>query len=323
VIGRRRFVILIGGAVMGAANPSLGQPKPAARVGVLVLGYPDPAPFLRTLRAELAALGYAEGRNLVLDIRSAAGQVSGLRAEAEGLVRARVDVIVAFQTPAAHAAKDATAQIPIVMASVGDPLATHLISNLARPGGNITGFSGQSVEIAGKTMSLIQELLPDARRIALLGNAADPFTKPYEAQNEAAAKVLGLGFVPVIITPATPLEQAFATIEREKADALIIQSSIFREEAAGLALKYRLPTASNTTFAARKGVLMSYSANQTEMFRSVADYVDRILKGASPATLPVQQPRKFDLTLNLKTARALGLTVPPYLLARADEVIDQ
>ena len=316
---RRDFIAGLGGA---AAWPLSARAQQARMpiIGVLALGNPPVEPFVKGLRDGLQAVGYGEDRNIRLEIRSASGVMSRLPELAAELVRFKVDAIVAYQTPSATAAKQATSEIPIVMAGVGDPVGTGLVASLARPGGNVTGTTVGAVETAGKLVELIRELLPAARRFAVLANETDPFTKPYLAENERVARSIGLEMDPVMVRPAAPLEAAFASMTDKRAEAVIIQGSLVRKDALDLAMRHRLPSLSTAATVPRSGGLMSYSAGA--FFRETAAYVDKLLKGAKPADLPVSFPTKFELIVNLKTAQALGITMPPTLLARADEVIE-
>jgi putative tryptophan/tyrosine transport system substrate-binding protein len=322
-VRRREFITLLGGA--GAAWP-LGaraqQPGKLPTIGVLVLGNPPPEPFLSALRDGLRDLGYTEGRNIRLEVRTAEGRSDLLREKAEELVRRKVDIIVTFQTPPSLAAKQATSEIPIVMASAGDPVETGLIASLARPGGNVTGFSGGVAELAGKSVELIRDVLPNARRIAVLADETDLFTKPLLAQIGSAAHSVGMQMDPVMVRPSEPLEPAFESMTRSQVNAVITQGSTLRKEAADFAMKYRLPSFSGSRALPVLGGLMSYGANREALYRETAVYIDKILKGSKPADLPVAFPTKFELVINLKTAKALGIEIPPTLLARADEVIE-
>jgi putative ABC transport system substrate-binding protein len=204
----------------------------------------------------------------------------------------------------------------------GDPLATGLISNLARPDGNVTGLSATAAEAVAKSLELIAEIIPGARRVGVVGNADDPFMKPFFEQIQLAAPGVRLEVRKTIVRGSDELNVAFAAIARERVDAVVIQGSLPAKLTVALALKYHLPSLSTQKSAVQAGILMSYSASYLERSRMVASYVDKILKGAKPADLPVQQPSMYELSINLKTAKALGLTVPPSLLARADEVIE-
>jgi putative ABC transport system substrate-binding protein len=208
------------------------------------------------------------------------------------------------------------------MAPAGNPLGTGLITSLAQPGGNITGVSGAGTEMSAKNLELIRELVPAAHRVAVLANANDPFTKGFLEEVERGAKFLRIEYRPYMIRADSDYEPSFAAIVRDNFAAVLIQGSMQAQPTVDLALRYRLPTLSNQKFFVKAGALMSYSASYEERARAVAGYIDKIFKGAKPADLPVQQPTKYDLTINLKTAKALGLTVPPTLLARADEVIE-
>jgi putative ABC transport system substrate-binding protein len=316
---RREFIALLGGGA--AAWPVAAraqQPERMRRVGILVVSGLEP---LGPFREALSDLGYVEGKNIQMEVRSAEGQDARLPELATELVRSRVDVIVAVQTPAAHAAKNATRDIPIVVMA-GDPIATGLITNLARPDGNLTGVSATAAEAAAKSLELITEIKPGARRVGVLGNADDPFMRPFFDQIQRGAPRVRLEVQQFIIRSSDELNSAFAAIASERADAVIIQGSLPVELTVDLALKYQLPSLSTQKSAVQAGILMSYNASFAERGRMIANYVDQILKGAKPADLPVQQPTKYELVINLKTAKALNLEVPPSLLARADEVIE-
>jgi len=238
------------------------------------------------------------------------------------LVRLKVDVIVTWFTPTALAAKQATHEIPIVMAETGDPIATGLIASLPRPGGNVTGIASVTAELAGKSVQLIRDMLPSARRVTALANATDPFSKPFLEQIELGGKATGTAIHPIKINNSDEFETAFVAMEKDRPDAVIVQPSLPTKRAAELALQQRLPAVSVPRWFAEEGGLMSYSAIYADLFRKAAVYVDKILKGARPTDLPVEQPTRLQLVINMKTAKALGLTVPPALLARADDVIE-
>ena len=242
--------------------------------------------------------------------------------KAAELVRLKVDLIVTFFTPAALAAKQATREIPIVMAGAGDPVATGLVASLARPGGNVTGQSSGGAEVAGKSVELIRELIPSARRVGVLVDEADPFAKPYVAQIGQAARSAGMEMETIMTRPGQPLEAAFETLAGKSVDGLLIQGSIARKEMLDLAIKHRLPTLTSIRLGPPLGALMSYGSDYFELARKSAVYVDKILKGAKPADLPVAFPTKFELIINLKTAKAIGVEISPMLLGRADEVIE-
>jgi putative tryptophan/tyrosine transport system substrate-binding protein len=315
---RREFIKLTAGSVAAWPLAVRAQVSKVPRVGVLLVSGPEPmGPFREALRD----LGYVEGKNILIELRSARGQLSGLAELAEQLVRNQVDVIVAIQTPAVYAAKNATHEIPIIMMA-GDPTATGLISNLARPDSNLTGLSGAAAELAAKSLELIPEIVPGARRVGVLGNAADPFMKPFLDDIKQAAPKARLDVHQVIIANSDELDGAFAAISRGQADAIMIQGSLSDKLTVGLALKYRLPSLSTQKSAVRAGLLMSYSASLAERGQELARYVDKILRGARPADLPVQQPTRYEIAINLKTAKALGLTISQSLLSRTHEVIE-
>jgi putative ABC transport system substrate-binding protein len=289
-------------------------------LGVLTL--PNPEQLLKALREGLRDAGYVEGRNLRLEIRPAADRPDLQLEKAAELVRLKVDLIVTFYTPSALAAKQATRDIPIVMAGAGDPVATGIVVSLARPGGNVTGQSSGGAELAGKSVELIRELIPGVGRVGVLADESDPFAKAYVAQISQAARSVGMKMEPIITRPGQPLEPVFETLTGKRVDGLLIQGSIARKEMLDLAIKHRLPAMTSTRLGPSLGALASYGSDYLALARQSAVYVDKILKGAKPADLPVTFPTKFLLIINLKTAKALGITVPPALIARADEVIE-
>jgi putative ABC transport system substrate-binding protein len=292
-------------------------------VGVLAYGAPDPREFVATLRDALGKLGYVEGQNILLDIRSAEGKTDRLPGLAADLVREKVNVIVTFITPAMLAAKRATSEIPIVLAGAGAPVEAGLVASLARPGGNITGTSATTADLAQKNLQILQEILPSVRRVGMMLNESDPaFGKALLAQNQDAAAKLGIDLVPISAKSPATIDVAFATAARERVGAVVIQPSLGPRRASELGIANRLPLVSPGGDVARAGGLVSYTADRTDLWRKTAILVDKILKGAKPADLPIEEPTKFELVVNLKTANALGLTLPQSLLARADEVIE-
>jgi putative ABC transport system substrate-binding protein len=315
---RRKFIGLLGGAAAWPVTAHAQQINQMRSIGVLLISGPEP---LGPFREALGDLGYFDGKNIRFEVRSAQGQDARLPQLASELVRSQVDVLIAVQTPAAQAAKNATRSIPIVVMA-GDPIATGLVSNLARPDGNVTGLSATAAEAAAKSLELIPEIKPGARRVGLLGNADDPFMKPFFEQIQRGAPIVHLEIHEVIVNGGDELKNAFASIARDRVDAVVVQGSLPVKLTVDLALKYRLPSLSTQKSAVQAGMLMSYSASFAERARVIASYVDKILKGAQPADLPVQQPTKYEIAINLKTAKALGLVVPPLLLARADAVIE-
>jgi putative tryptophan/tyrosine transport system substrate-binding protein len=321
-VKRRQFITLIGGAVAGLPLAVRAQQPKVPTVGVLVVGSPGSEQFGRLLREGMRELGYIEGQNIRYEFRSDEGKINRLPELAAELVRLKVDIIVTWFTPPALAAKQATREIPIVIALAGNPVENGLVETLDRPGGNVTGMSGVGAELASKSVELIQELLSSARRVAALANALDPFSGPFLEQIRRGGQATGVTIDAVMIRGAEELEAAFQAMEQKRPDAIIVQASLPAKRVAELALRYRLPSVGIIRAFVEQGGLMTYSFAEADMYRQAAIYVDKILKGAKPADLPVQQPTKFELSINLKTAKALGITVPRELLARADQVIE-
>ena len=319
---RREFLGVLGGAVSAWPLAAHAQQAKMQVIGILALGNPDPADFVAVIREELAKLGYADGRNCRYEVRSAQGNAAQLPALASELVRLPVDVLVTWQTPPTFAARDASKDVPIVMVAVGDPVATGIVASLSRPGGNITGNTAIAAEVMSKNMELIRETLPKASRVAVFANTVDPFTPPYLQHIEAAASALGIGIERVMGRPTEDADPHFQSMRDKKVDAVIIQPTLLRPGTANLPLKHQLPAFSMLANFPFSGGLMAYGANGPAQWREGAVYVDKILKGQRPADLPVAQPTRFDLVINLKTAKALGITVPPSLVIRADEVIE-
>ena len=320
-IRRRELIVTLGSAAAWPVAARAQQPK-VPTIGALVIGNINPEQFWREFRQGLRDLGYVEGQNIRFEFRSAEGHLERLPELANELVRLKVDIIVTWFTPTAVAAKQATHEIPIVMAETGDPIGTGLVASLPRPGGNVTGMASVTAELAGKSVQLIREMLPSARRVTALANATDPFSKPFLEQIKLAGEATGTTINAIGVSSNEEFETAFAGMELDRPDALIVQPSLPTKRAAELAVKHRVPAVSVPRWFAEEGGLMSYSARYVELFREAAVFVDKILKGAQPADLPVEQPTKFELVINLKTARALGIEIPPMLLARADEVIE-
>jgi len=317
---RRVFsVVLVGSAAAWPLVVRAQQVKPV-KLGVLLVEKREP--FTRVFSEGLREFGYMDGQNMQIEYRSAEGKLDRLPMLAAELVGLKVDIIVASETPAVQAAKRATTEIPIVMAPSGDPVGTGLITSLSRPGGNVTGLSAATAELAGKSLELIREILPAARRVAALADPANAFTKSFLAQINASARPAGLEIQPVMLGGADDLDPVFANMASSGIDALIVQPTLPRASIITLARKYRLATVSGNRAFADAGGLMSYAGSLADRYRNAAPYVDKILKGAKPADLPVQQPTKFELVINLKTAKALGISVPPSILTRADEVIE-
>ena len=324
MIKRRTILPLLGGATLAAWPIVSGAQAPTLRkIGILVAGTPDPTAFLQEFRAALQGLGYSDGRNISLEVRSAGSTDAGhLQAGARELLALKVALIVTYLTTPTEAAKAVTRELPIVMASVGDPVGTGIVESLARPGGNITGTSAATPEVTAKNVELLCELLPAARRIGVLCNADDPFSKQFLQSIEAAGRTTKVAIHPVFAPGAAGVEAAFAQLLAANVDALVLQPSLGRKVAAELSLKHRTASVSPSLPYAHSGGLLAFAPVPAAIFRSSAVFVDKILKGAKPADLPVQQPTKFELIINMKTAKALGLTIPPSILARADEIIE-
>jgi putative tryptophan/tyrosine transport system substrate-binding protein len=317
---RRDVFVLASGAAMAALVPAWAQQARSARIGVLLLGGAEP--FLKHFREGLAALGYADGRNIEIMLRAANSDAARLPQLAEEIAAWKPAIIVASETPAVQAAKNAAPTTPIVMAASGDPIGTGLIASLARPGGYITGLSAQAAELAGKSLELMRELLPGLKRAAVLALERNPLTKPFFAHAERAAGTLGLELATLTVPNAAGLGDAFAKLEQAATQALVVQPSLPLKPVAELCLAKRLPAVSITRAFADAGGLMSYAASLVERYRGAADYVDKILKGAKAAELPVGQPTKFELVLNMRTAKALRVSVPDSLLNRANDFIE-
>jgi putative tryptophan/tyrosine transport system substrate-binding protein len=323
---RREFIGLLGGAAVAwplAARAQQGGKKYIiGRFSAGSITEPTNDDFTEALRE----LGWVEGENVVFERRYAENRLERLPELAADLVRLKVDVIAAAGTLAPLAAKRATSTIPIVMIVAGDPVGSGLVDSLARPGGNVTGMSLMAPELGGKRLELLKELLPRLARVAVLWNAANPYSALVFKQVQAASGTLGIEVQSLDLRQPDDFDGAFETVQRQHPDALMtIEDPLtfnHRKRIADFAAGQQLPSLSGLSEFAAAGGLMSYGANQADLLRRAAGYADKILKGAKPADLPVQQPTKFDLVINLKTAKALGVAVPPSLLARADEVIE-
>ncbi len=319
---RRDLLAVIAGAAALQPQFSAAQQAKMPTVGVLLVQSPGAEQFRRQFREALRELGYVEGNNIRFEFRSDDGKQDHLPELAAELVRLKVDVVVTWYTPAAHAAKEAMRDIPIVIGLAGNPVETGLVESLARPGGNVTGIAQMGAELAGKCIELIGEMLPSAHRVAALANATDPFSKPFLEQIRLAGKATGITIDAMMLQGPREVEAAFAALEKDRPDAVIVQPSLGLKRPTELALKYRIPAVSFFREVAEEGGLMSYGVVEADVYRRAATIVDEILKGAKPADLPVEQPTRFELVINRKTAEALGLTIPHSLLLRADEVIE-
>ena len=327
MMNRRRF---LAGGVSVLAAPLAAEAQQAGRVyRIGYLSYSSPASnphLIEAFRQGLRELGWVEGQNITIDSRFAEGRSDAVSDLAAELVRLKVDIIVGTSTQAIVAAKNATKTIPVVMVSAGDPVGLALIANLARPGGNITGVSHSvGVETFGKQLELLKEIVPKVRHVALLWNPANPSHALAMENVKLTARSLGVQLQLLEAREPNQFDGAFAAMSKERAGALLVlQDSVFqrhRARVAGLAAKNRLPAMYGVSEYVKAGGLISYGPSLPDLFWHSATFVDKILRGANPADLPVQQPTKFELAINLKTAKALGLTIPPSVLARADEVI--
>jgi len=324
---RRELIVLFGGAMAAWPFAACAQQKATPVIGYLGTGSPGPnAPQLAAFRQGLSETGYVEGQNVAIEYRWAAGFFDRLPTLAAELVDRKVDVIAAGSPPAALAAKRATSTIPIVFNTGDDPVATGLVASLARPGGNLTGVSMLLTELVPKRLQLLLEMVPQARVIALLVNPNGPEAEPTIRDAETAARAKGVHLAILKAGTEGEIDAAFATLVQLHADALLVGNDPFfnsqREQLVALAARHAVPVIYFFREFAAAGGLISYGPRLPDFFRQVGVYVGRILKGAKPADLPVQQPVKFELVINLKTAKALGLTVPQSLLQRADEVIE-
>jgi putative ABC transport system substrate-binding protein len=319
---RRTFITLLGSAAAWPGTVIAQTPSRLWKIGVLAN---EPWPPLEGLRHGLRDLGYDEGKSHRFEYRFAQGRAERFPALASELVNLPVDVIVAWGTPASLAAHKATSTIPIVM-SAGDPIGAGIVSSLARPGGNVTGMSVQMAEQEGKRLELLKKVLPSFSRVAVLSNPSNPYCGIAVREARLGATALGLQFELVEASDSHNLDDAFLKLSRVRPDAVLVVADPFlageRTRIAEQMVKIRLPSIFSYHEHVVAGGLMTYTTNYYDVFRREGLFIDKIFKGAKPGDLPVQQPTKFDLVINLKTAKALGLEIPPTLLALADEVIE-
>ena len=326
MISRRALLGALVGGVLAVPFAVGAQPGKVWRIGYLDQGSADRnKPYLEAFQQGLRDLGWVAGKNVVYEARFAEGKTDRLPALAAELVRLKVDLIATSSTPATLAAKQATTTIPIVMGFAADPVGSGIVRSLARPGGNITGWTHQGLELRAKYLELLKEAVPEATRFGVLWNPANPVHQSSMEVIEAAARRLKVDLYPVGVREPKELESAFSSLAAKRAEALVVYpDGMFQSQTSlivTLAAQRRLPAIYGIRAYIDAGGLMTYGTNLSDMFRLGASFADKILKGAKPADLPVEQPTKFELLLNLKTAKALGLTIPPSLLARADEVI--
>jgi len=323
---RRRFIEVIAGGFVAA--PLAAEAQQAGKVPRIayIRAEAPPAADIEAFRQGLREHGYVEGKNIVVEYRWADGNEERLRAIVAELIRVKVDLIVASAPAAARAAKEAATTIPIVMVLVADPVAFGFVASLARPGGNVTGFAFLLPELSGKRLQLLKDAIPKLSRVAVLWNAANPYKAFDLKEVQAVAEALRVAVETLPVRGPDDFAHAFEAAIASGAGGLITLDDPFtighRTRIVSLALKYRLPALYGVRPFADAGGLMSYGPDRFDQNRRAATYVDKILRGAKPADLPVEQPTKFELVINLKTAKALGLTIPPSVLGRADQVIE-
>ena len=322
MIARRAF--LAGAGILITSPLALAQPTKIPRIGYLAPSVPEEALFLKAFRDGLRELGYVEGQSIVIERRSTQGRLETLPALVQELVQLKVDVIVAPTTPVARAAMATTNTIPIVFTIVSDPVGSGLVRSFAHPGGNVTGMTDMGVDLAGKRLEFLKQIVPHLKRVGALGYPLDKVWDGIWREAPGAAHRLRLEIVPVLITTPEELETAFAELSR-RVEALLVAPQVFfslhRRKVIELAAMTRLPAIYELRAFPDAGGLMSYGPDYPALFRKAARHVDKILKGARPADLPVEEPTEYEFVINLKTAKAIGLTVPQSVLARADEVI--
>jgi len=322
---RREFLIFVGSVMPALRWPLAAQAQGMSkvrRIGFLRVG-PPPAAWIEALRQGLRELGHIEGQNIAIEFgaASSAAELSDIAAK---LVQLKVDVIFASGTPPLLVAKDAAGAIPVVFVAAIDPVATGIVASLASPGGNVTGLTNTQADITGKHLQLLRELLPNLSKLAVMVRATSQASARYVEEAETAARTLGLQLQVLAMHDPQELEGIFSAAQGASA-VLLTDDAVFtanRNQIAELALKSRLPFVTSTSEFVKAGCLISYGPNTTDLYRRAATHVDKILRGAKAAELPVEQPTKFELVVNLKTATAIGITIPPMLLARADEVIE-
>jgi putative ABC transport system substrate-binding protein len=323
---RREFISLLGGVAAWPVVARAQQPsRKILRLGILQPGAP-PEPLVEAIRQRLRELGYIEGRNLVLEFRWAEGKLDRLTDLTRELIGSKVDVLTTMSTPAALAARDATTTIPIVFTAVGDPVGAGVVPSLARPGGNATGISLLATELSAKRLEVLREIVPDISRVAMLWNDTNPGMVLRAREVQDASTKLGVIVQSVGVHDLISFDAAFTAIESSRADAVLTLVDPFtrehRKRIVDFAAKRRLPAIYEAREFVESGGLVSYGPSLAAIQRRAAEYIDKIFKGAKPADLPVEQPAKFELLIDMRTAKALNLTIPPSIILRADEVIE-
>jgi putative ABC transport system substrate-binding protein len=325
---RRAFILLTGSAALCSFSAHAQQTAKVSRIGYLGVTSPSDRPaLLDTFRQGLRELGWIEGQNIAIDYRFAEGQLDRLPDLAAELVRLKIDVIVSLGTQGVTAARNATQTIPIVMIGVRDPVGIGLIASLARPGGNITGVSGSAgLAIVTKQLELLKETVPTIRRVTILSNPANAYHQLAISELNVAARSVGVQLQLLEARGPNEFDGAFAAMAKERVEGLLVLSDVIfndhRARLVDLAAMNRLPTAYGIRESVEAGGLISYGPSFLDFYRRSTAYVDKILRGDKPANLPVEQPTKFELVVNLRTAQTLGIEIPPMLLSRADEVIE-
>jgi ABC-type uncharacterized transport system substrate-binding protein len=332
MLTRRRFLGTAGASLLAPLVAEAQKPAKPARIGYLLTGAlesPETRAALDAFRQGLRERGYVEGQNVVIEYRTAEGRIERFPELARELIRLEIDLIVAGTTPAARGARQATTTVPIVAFAMGDPVGDGLVASLGRPGGNVTGLTFLGPQLVPKRLELLKELLPRVARVGALwqpGAFAERTMNEMWKETEAAARTLGVQLLPVEARGPDELEGAFSKMAGSRVEAVLLFPSTMlfneRRRLIALAARFRLPAMFNAREFVELGGLIGYGASLADLTRRSGMYVEKILKGAKPADLPVEQPTKFDLTINMKTAKALGLTIPPAMLARADHVIE-
>jgi putative ABC transport system substrate-binding protein len=328
-IARRAFIAALGGAVASPLAPRAQQPERMRRIGVLMpLDENDPVAktYVSAFTQALAGLGWADGRNVRMDLRSAGDDINRVRALAQQLVGLQPDIILTYATPATVAVQRETRTIPIVFANVTDPVATGIVPRLDRPGGNVTGFANLEATLGGKWLELLSEIAPGLKRAAIMFNPDTSPASAYIPSLETAARSLNVEPITAPVHSDLEIETAIIALGREPGAGLVVLADVFmtthRAAIIAAATRNNVPAVYNLSDFVRDGGLLSYGVDQVDNYRRAATYEDRILRGEKPGDLPVQFPVKFEMVLNRKTAKALGLTVPPSILLRADEQIE-